>query len=152
MFFPLYDAVMIIGQKNWKNIDVPFHLGGSECLINHSALMKPKSQFVLDWLHQLHVLDKTEDDLDESWECTKVIKYCEDSGMDMSTNHICLVEWNDMNTTQSWVNFFALCLSKPTPVISFARKHNLLDKMPFQHLVNDCKVRTPVDTVRIHKA
>jgi hypothetical protein len=50
------------------------------------------------------------------------------------------------------VNFFALCLSNPTPVIWFARKHNLLDKMPFQHLVNYCKVKTPVDTVRIHKA
>jgi C-terminal processing protease CtpA/Prc len=24
--------------------------------------------------------------------------------------------------------------------------------MPFQHLVNYCKVKTPVDTVRIHKA
>jgi Reverse transcriptase (RNA-dependent DNA polymerase) len=38
-----------------------------------------------------------------------------------------------------------------TPVILFAREHNLLDKMPFQHLVNYCKVKTPVDTVRIHK-
>jgi hypothetical protein len=81
--------------------------------------------------------------------CSRI---CEDSGMDMSTNHNCLVEWNDMNKTQSWVNFFALCLSNPTPVISFARKHNLLDKMPFQHLVHYCKFKTPVDTVRIHKA
>ncbi len=31
-------------------------------------------------------------------------------------------------------------------------KHNLLDKMPFQHLVLYCKARTPVDTLRIHKA
>jgi hypothetical protein len=54
----------------------------------HSALMKPKSQSDLHWLCQLHILDKTVDD----WECTKVLKYCEDSGMDMSTNHNCLVE------------------------------------------------------------
>jgi hypothetical protein len=52
---------------------------------------------------------------------------------------------------QSWVNFFALCLSNPTLVIVFAKKHNLLDKMPFQHLVNYCKAKTPVDTARIHK-
>jgi hypothetical protein len=131
LFFPLYNAVMLKGQENWKNVDVPFHLGASECLIYQSALMKPKSQSELDWLCQLHVLDKTEDDLDESCECTKVIKYCEDSGMDMSTNHNCLAEWDDMNKSQSWVNFFALYLSNPTPVILFARKHNLLDKMPF---------------------
>jgi hypothetical protein len=117
MFFPLYDAGMLKGQETWKNVDVPFHLGASECLIYHSTLMKPKSQSELDWLRQLHVLEKTEDYLDESWECTKVIKYCEDSGMDMSTNHNCLVEWDDMNKSQSWVNFFALCLSNPTPVI-----------------------------------
>jgi hypothetical protein len=73
LFFSLYDAVMLKGQENWKNVDVPFHLGASECLIYPSALMKPKSQSELDWLCQLHVLDKTEDDLDESWECTKVI-------------------------------------------------------------------------------
>jgi hypothetical protein len=51
------------------------------------------------------------------------------------------------------MNFFALCLSNPTPVILFAsKKHNLLDKIPFQYLVNYCKVSAPVDTVRIHMA
>jgi hypothetical protein len=43
IFSPLYDAVMLKGQENWKNVDVPFHLGDSECLIYHSALMEPKS-------------------------------------------------------------------------------------------------------------
>jgi hypothetical protein len=82
VFFPLCDAVRLKGQKNWKNIDLPLHLGASECLIYHSALMKPNCQFDLDWLHQLHVLDDREDDLDESWECTKVVSsditLCED--------------------------------------------------------------------------
>jgi hypothetical protein len=78
---------MLKGQENSKNVYVLFHLGPSDCLIYHSALMQPKSQSELDWLRQLHVLNKTEDDLDESWEFTKVIKYCEDLGMDMSTNH-----------------------------------------------------------------
>jgi hypothetical protein len=121
---------------NWKNVDVPIHLEASECMIYHSALMKPKSQSDLDWLRQLHILDKTEDDLDESWECTEVLKYCEDSGMDMSTNHNCQVEWNDINKSESWVNFFALSLSNPTPIISFTRKYNLLDIMAFQYLVH----------------
>jgi hypothetical protein len=50
------------------------------------------------------------------------------------------------------VKFFALSLSNPTPILSFGRKHNLLDKMPFQHLLHYCKARSPVDTVIIHKA
>jgi hypothetical protein len=50
------------------------------------------------------------------------------------------------------VNFFALSLSNPTPIISFARKRNLVDKMSFQHLVHYCKARTPVDAAKIHKA
>jgi hypothetical protein len=33
MFFPLYDAVMLKGQKNSKNVDAPCHLGISDCLI-----------------------------------------------------------------------------------------------------------------------
>jgi hypothetical protein len=32
-----------------------------------------------------------------------------------------LVEWNDMNKSQSWVNFFALSHSNPTLIISFSR-------------------------------
>ena len=59
VFFPLYGAIILKGQKNWKNIDLPLHLGASECLIYHSALMKPKFQSDLDWLRQLHILDKT---------------------------------------------------------------------------------------------
>jgi hypothetical protein len=47
--------------------------------------------------------------------------YCEDIGMNTSTNHKCLVEWNDINKPQSWVDFFALSFSHPTPVIAFAR-------------------------------
>ena len=110
---------MLKGQENLKNIDL--HLGSTECKIYQSVLMGSKSQAEFDRLRQLHVLDMTEDDKDKSWECTKVIKYFEEIGRNTSTNHKCLVEWNDINRSQSWVNFFALSLSNPTPVISFAR-------------------------------
>jgi hypothetical protein len=33
-------------------------------------------------------------------------------------NHKCLVEWNDVNKTKSWVNYFALSISNPKPIIS----------------------------------
>ena len=113
--------------------------------------MGSKSQTELDRLHQLHVLDMTEDDKDRSWECTKVLKYCEEIGMSTSTNHKNLVEWNDINKSKSWVNFFALSLSNPTPVISFARNQNLQNRMPFYHLVQYCKAKTPVDISKIYK-
>jgi hypothetical protein len=50
-----------------------------------------------------------------------------------SSNHTCLVEWNDINKTKSWVNydFIVLSLSNPKPIISFARNNKPLDKMPF---------------------
>jgi Reverse transcriptase (RNA-dependent DNA polymerase) len=41
------------------------------------------------------------------------------------------VEWNDINKSQSWVNFFAISLSDPTTIISFARYQKLLNIMPF---------------------
>jgi intein-encoded DNA endonuclease-like protein len=61
------------------------------------------------------------------------------------------VEWNDVNKTKSWVNYFALSLSNHKPIISFSRKNNLLDKMPFYHLTQYCRSNTAVDIARILK-
>jgi hypothetical protein len=61
------------------------------------------------------------------------------------------VEWNDINETKSWVNYFALSLSDPKPIISFEMKNNLLDKMPFCHLTHYCRSNTAVDIARILK-
>jgi hypothetical protein len=47
--------------------------------------------------------------------------------------------------------FFALSLSNPTHIISFARNNNLLDEMPFCHLTQYCRSNTAVDIERIHK-
>jgi hypothetical protein len=71
-----------------------------------------------------------------SWECHKVVDYCKEKGDDhcSSSNHKCLVEWKDVNKTKSWLNYFALKLSNPKPIISFARNNNLFDKMLFCQL------------------
>jgi hypothetical protein len=61
------------------------------------------------------------------------------------------VEWNDINKTKLWLNYFALSLSNPKPIISFARNNNLLDKMPFRHLTHYCRSNTAVDIARILK-
>jgi hypothetical protein len=37
--------------------------------------------------------------------------YSEEKGVDRNTSHDRLVEWNDMNKSKSWVNFFVLSLS-----------------------------------------
>jgi hypothetical protein len=62
------------------------------------------------------MLDMSEDDKDRSWECTKVLKYCEEKGVDGNTNYNCLVELNKTNKSQSWVNFFAVSVSNPKPI------------------------------------
>ena len=149
-FFPLYDAVSFQNKNNISNnIEVVLQLGVTECNAYQTTLMNPKSQSQLEHLRQLHMLDKVEDD--KSWECVKMLKYSEEKDLDNSVQHKCLVEWNDLNKSQSWVNFFALCLSDPTPVISFAREHKLLDKRPFCHLIPYCKVKPPLDIAKIHK-
>jgi hypothetical protein len=135
--FPLFDAVNFEDKK--KELKVNLQLGSTECKTYQSILMEPKLQCQLDHLRQLHILDKIEGDHDRSWECSKVLKYSEEKTVDGSVDHKCLVEWNDLNKSQSWVNFFALCLSNPTPVISFAKEHQLLDKPPFYNLIPYCK-------------
>jgi hypothetical protein len=79
--------------------------------------MNAKSQVDFDRLLQLHMLDKTEEDKDMSWECHKVVDYCKEKGDVNSSNHKCLVEWNDVNKTKSWVNCFLLSVSNPKPII-----------------------------------
>jgi hypothetical protein len=131
-------------------------LGEVECKDYHYVLLNTKSQVDFDRLLQLHMLDNTEEDKDMSWECYKVVDYCKEKGDDNSSNHKCLVEWNDTNKTKSWVNYFALSFSNPTPIISFARNINLLDKMPFCHLTQYCRSKTHgsrycKDTLRFKK-
>ena len=80
-----------------------------------------------------------------------MLKYSDEKYLDNSVQYKCLVEWNDLNKSQSWVNFIALCLSNPTPVISFAREQHLLDKSPFCHLIPYCKFEPPLDIAKVHK-
>jgi hypothetical protein len=44
-----------------------------------------------------------------------------------------------------------LSISNPTPIVSFARNNNLLDKMSFCHITQYCRPNTAVDIPRIHK-
>jgi hypothetical protein len=97
------------------------------------------------------MLDKTEEDNDKSWECYKVVDYCKEKEDVNSSNHKCLVGWNDINKTKSWVNYFALSLSNPKPIISFARNNNLLHKIPFCHLTQYCRSNMAVNIARILK-
>jgi hypothetical protein len=122
-----------------------------ECKVYHSVLINTKSQVDFDHFLQLHMLDQTEEDKDISWECHKVVDYCKEKGDVNSSNQKCLVEWNDIKKTKSWVNYFALSLSNPKPIISFSRNNNLFDKMPFCHLTQNCRSNTAVDIAKILK-
>jgi hypothetical protein len=86
-----------------------------------------------------------------SRECHKVVDYSKEKGNVNSSNHKRLVEWNDVNQTKSWMNYFALSLNNPQPIISFARKNNILDKMPFCHHTHYCRSNMAVDIARILK-
>jgi hypothetical protein len=111
--------------------------------------MNTKSQIDFDCLLQLYILDETEEYKDLSWQCCTVVDSCKEKGDVNSSNHKCLVEWNDDDKTKSWMNFSAIILINPKPIILFARNNNLLDKMPFCHLTQYCRSNTAVDIARI---
>jgi hypothetical protein len=87
-----------------------------ECKVYHNVLLNTKFQVDFGCFLQQRMLDKAEDDKDMSWESCKVVDYCIEKGDVNSSNHKCLVEWNDINTSKSWVNIFALSLSNPKPI------------------------------------
>jgi hypothetical protein len=97
-------------------------LGVVECKVFHNILLNTKSQVDFDRLLQLHMLDNTKDDNDMSWECHEVVDYRKEKeiGDVNSSNHKCLVGWNDINKTKLWLNYFAFLISNPKPIISFA--------------------------------
>jgi hypothetical protein len=97
------------------------------------------------------MLDQTEEDNDMSWGCCKVFDYCKEKGDYLRSNHKFLVEWNDVDKTKSWVNYFASILSNPKTIISFGRNNNLSDKIPFFHLTQCCRSNTVVDIARMLK-
>jgi hypothetical protein len=112
LFFPLHDAILF--QGHGKSQAQYLQLGVLECKVYHNILMNTKSQVDFDCLLQLHMLCKTEEDNDMSCECCKVVDYFKEKGGDAnSSNYKCLLEWNDINKTKSWVNYFALSLSNP---------------------------------------
>ena len=49
------------------------------------------------------------------------------------------------------MNFFALSLSNPTPIISFARNNQYLDKIPLCHLIPYCKSKPSTIIAKIQK-
>jgi hypothetical protein len=149
LFFPLHDAILF--QVHGKSQAQDLQLGVFECKVYHNILMNNMSQVDFNRLQQLHMLDQTEEDNDMSWECHKVIGYCKEKGDVNSSNHKCLVEWNDPNKTISWVHYFELNLSNPKTIISFARNNKLLYKMPFCHLTQYCRSNTAVDIASILK-
>jgi hypothetical protein len=93
-----------------------------ECKVYHNVLLNTKSQVDFDHLLRIHMLDKTEEDKDMSWECCKIFDYFKEKGDDHCSNHKCLVEWNDINKTKSGVNYLASSLSNPKSIISFAKE------------------------------
>ena len=140
--FPLHDVVYFKGHEGFN--DEKLQLGALECKVYHNVL---NSQIDFDRLRQIHYLDKAEEDRENSWKCSKILKQFEDRGEDGNIQHNLLVEWNDIDKTRSRVNFFALSLRNPIPIISFARNNNLLHKMPFRHLTQYCKTKTAIEMV-----
>jgi hypothetical protein len=55
-------------------------------------------------------------------------------GDDHISNHKYLVEWNDINKTKSWVNYFTLSLRNSKPIISFERNNNLHLDLIFSYI------------------
>jgi hypothetical protein len=148
-FVPLHDVILFQGHGYYQAQDLQLRV--VKCKFYHNVLMNTKSQIDFDCFLQLQMLDNTEEDKDMCWECCKVVDYCKEKGDVNSSNQKCLVEWNDVNKTKSWVNYFASSLSNPKHIISFARNNNLLDKMPFCHLTRYCRSNKSVDIARILK-
>jgi hypothetical protein len=81
--------------------------------------MNTKSQDDFDRLLQQHMLDNTEGDNDMPCKCYQVVDYGKEKGYANSSNHKCLVDWNNVNKTKSWVNYFASSIRRPNMTLTY---------------------------------
>jgi hypothetical protein len=96
----------LLSKGHGKSQAQDLQVGVMECKVYHIVLMNTKSQVDFDRLLQLHMLDNIEEEKDMSWECHEVVDYRKEKGDVNSSNHECLLEWNDINKTKSWLNYF----------------------------------------------
>jgi hypothetical protein len=73
---PLHDAVLFQGHGKSQAQDL--QLSDVECKDYHNVLLNTKSQVDFYCLLQIHMLDKTKEDNDMSWEFHKVVDYCKE--------------------------------------------------------------------------
>jgi hypothetical protein len=73
LVFPLHDVTLFQGHGKSQAQDL--QLGVVQCKMYYNVLLNSKSQVDFDCFLQLHMLDKTEEDKDMSWECHKVVDY-----------------------------------------------------------------------------
>jgi hypothetical protein len=99
VLFPLHDVIPLNSHERPKNENL--QLVVLECKIYHDALMNSKSRNDLDRLCNLLTLDMIEEDDDKSWQCSKMLEYNEERGASGEHQLNCLVEWKNINTTQS---------------------------------------------------
>jgi hypothetical protein len=66
LFFPLYDVILFQGDGKSQAQDL--QLGVAEGKVYHNVSWNTKPQVDFDCFLQLHILDKTEEDKDMSWE------------------------------------------------------------------------------------
>jgi hypothetical protein len=102
LYFPLHDSILFQGHGKDQVQDL--QLGVLECKIYRNAVMNTKYHD-FDCLSPLHKLDKTEEDKDMTWKCCNIVDHCKEKGDVNSSNHKCLVEWDDINKINSLVNF-----------------------------------------------
>ena len=95
--FPLHDVVYFKGHAGFN--DEKLQLGVLECKVYHNVLMKSNSQIDFDCLRQIHYLDKAEEDRENSWECSKVLKHYEYRGEDGNIQQLTFL-WNGMILTK----------------------------------------------------
>jgi hypothetical protein len=74
LFFLLHDVTLFQGHGKYQAQNL--QLGVLECKVYHDVVLNANSQIDFDRLLQLHILYKTEEDNDMSWECSKLIYYC----------------------------------------------------------------------------
>jgi hypothetical protein len=94
--------------------------------------MKSKALIKFNHLRVMYSLYTVEAGNYISLDYSKLLNYHEDRGVYGDICRNCLTGWSDISKTQySWVRFFVLSHSKPTPTVGYERRNYLPHKVSF---------------------
>ena len=102
----------------------------------------------LRFIQAMDHLSDTDSPENSVWDCSEVVAF----RVRQENTPEVKCRWKDLNLSNSWVDFYALALQDPIPILRYIRNKPLIDQKVFQPLLKYCTGDPPNQLARAFKS